>query len=594
MAFPTDLTNAIDNNTDIVASIINNIEEKIGINGSADINSLDFLINSNRYNVMKYGALGNGSDDDAGAIQDAINAANSAGGGTIFFPRGTYKITTELTLYSHISLIGIPRESIIDLSAIASTFNAFTADGVAGSNANLTGNADKGDNILAFNTSGFADDDWIKLQANYVVNYSNIKQGEIMRIDSVDNAGQVTAYDRALDNYTTANTAQVHKMTFVSGITIEGLDFLGTDDNTIVLSAFNFDICRDIKIKNCIFNRMHYYGISFKDSIFCNVLNCGFYDSELAGYSYGVMCLSGSQDINIIGCHGSNLRHMLTVGGSSGDFGLVRRIAAIGNNISQCEDAGLDSHSNGEDCIFANNTISGANDSDGIVFQGTNCVITGNVITGIYRHGILIQPLTLHSGGYIIANNIIRDIGQYGINISQTDATYGNLTRANVSNNTVENVGMSGAYGGIYIKSTNSNVLKNIVVSGNTIRDSGGHMITLQNMTQAVVNGNALYGNVDAFDGIRLGADVDYSNISNNSIYFTINTDTDGIVNIGGNYNSFIGNVVNNAKNGIYQDNSATYCMISGNNLKGCTVPLTAGSGTGHVSTAGGGALNLV
>lgn len=44
-------------------------------------------------NVKDYGAIGDGVVNDTTAIQTAINAANTAGGGTVFFPRGTYAHT---------------------------------------------------------------------------------------------------------------------------------------------------------------------------------------------------------------------------------------------------------------------------------------------------------------------------------------------------------------------------------------------------------------------------------------------------------------------------------------------------------------------
>lgn len=45
-----------------------------------------------------YGALGDGSNNDTTAIQAAITAAQSAGGGIIYFPIGVYKCTTGLTV----------------------------------------------------------------------------------------------------------------------------------------------------------------------------------------------------------------------------------------------------------------------------------------------------------------------------------------------------------------------------------------------------------------------------------------------------------------------------------------------------------------
>jgi hypothetical protein len=47
------------------------------------------------YNVKAYGATGNGSTDDGAAIASAITAANTAGGGVVFFPAGNYKVTSS-------------------------------------------------------------------------------------------------------------------------------------------------------------------------------------------------------------------------------------------------------------------------------------------------------------------------------------------------------------------------------------------------------------------------------------------------------------------------------------------------------------------
>lgn len=48
--------------------------------------------------VKTYGASGDGTTDDTTAIQNAINAAMANGGATIYFPAGTYVITSALTI----------------------------------------------------------------------------------------------------------------------------------------------------------------------------------------------------------------------------------------------------------------------------------------------------------------------------------------------------------------------------------------------------------------------------------------------------------------------------------------------------------------
>jgi polygalacturonase len=46
-------------------------------------------------NVMDFGANGACKSDDTAAIQAAIDAAG-AGGGVVFFPKGTFKISSPL------------------------------------------------------------------------------------------------------------------------------------------------------------------------------------------------------------------------------------------------------------------------------------------------------------------------------------------------------------------------------------------------------------------------------------------------------------------------------------------------------------------
>jgi Pectate lyase superfamily protein len=59
------------------------------------------------FNVMAFGATGNGTTDDTAAIQAAINACGAAGGGTVFFPPGTYACASALTVtYSYVTLRG--------------------------------------------------------------------------------------------------------------------------------------------------------------------------------------------------------------------------------------------------------------------------------------------------------------------------------------------------------------------------------------------------------------------------------------------------------------------------------------------------------
>lgn len=56
------------------------------------------------YDVKAYGAVGDGTTNDITAIQNAVNAANTAGGGHVYFPPGTYKINSSIEAKSNVTL----------------------------------------------------------------------------------------------------------------------------------------------------------------------------------------------------------------------------------------------------------------------------------------------------------------------------------------------------------------------------------------------------------------------------------------------------------------------------------------------------------
>ena len=54
------------------------------------------------FDVRDYGALGDGVTDDSAAILAALNAANAAGGGAVYFSAGTYLVNQTLPLLPNV------------------------------------------------------------------------------------------------------------------------------------------------------------------------------------------------------------------------------------------------------------------------------------------------------------------------------------------------------------------------------------------------------------------------------------------------------------------------------------------------------------
>lgn len=98
--------------------------------------------------VRAYGATGDGTTDDTTALQAAINAANTAGGGVVYVPKGTY-ISLTLTLYANVwlrgdglgaSILKLKTGANADLLGSSSAANVHLSDlTLDGNRANQTG-----------------------------------------------------------------------------------------------------------------------------------------------------------------------------------------------------------------------------------------------------------------------------------------------------------------------------------------------------------------------------------------------------------------------------------------------------------------------
>jgi hypothetical protein len=82
------------------------------------------------FDVKGYGAVGDNSHDDTSALQDTIDAAFNNGGGVVFLPAGTYKISSALTIQSGTTILGAGREASC-INQTSTTANGFYGRDVA-------------------------------------------------------------------------------------------------------------------------------------------------------------------------------------------------------------------------------------------------------------------------------------------------------------------------------------------------------------------------------------------------------------------------------------------------------------------------------
>lgn len=87
-------------------------------------------------NVKNFGAKGDGAADDTAAITDALDYLNQEGGGTLFFPAGTYSVGVDPTPYKTFDLTKYPS---IEIRGVGYASHIKVADGVAvGSESGVT------------------------------------------------------------------------------------------------------------------------------------------------------------------------------------------------------------------------------------------------------------------------------------------------------------------------------------------------------------------------------------------------------------------------------------------------------------------------
>lgn len=88
------------------------------------------MVSGAPFNVLDYGADPSGLADSSPAIQAAINAAGTSGGGTVYFPSGDYKLLSAVTVgYERVTLLG-NNDAVLVISSL--TNNGIVA-GLSGS-----------------------------------------------------------------------------------------------------------------------------------------------------------------------------------------------------------------------------------------------------------------------------------------------------------------------------------------------------------------------------------------------------------------------------------------------------------------------------
>ena len=432
-----------------------------------------------------FGAVGDGSTNDATALLEALNAASGKvldGGGL------TYKCNSMLAPTSQNIIVQNATFDFSGVTTAGDTANAYISfTGSVGTPTAVAADINVGDNTftVASTTGLTTPNSYHILEDDQVVTSSEgLTLGQYIFVKEVNTTSKlVTLHNDILYKFLSASNAQVVPVTMKKNITFKNVIVKGanpagtTTDNGH--TGLRFKKCEGVTIENCTLEDIDFAGSVIDASVNVKISNCTCKHHTKTGLSYGFVVGNGSYGVNIVNCYGQDLRHFVTIGDNEG----INLFVNVTNcHVTGCRDAGIDSHSAGDFVNFSGNTLEGSSfDSgqlDGIIFQGINCIINDNVIVGIRRHAIFHQPIynfAAASGGTasseISGNKIINhgdaSSSEVGVHVFNHSNALGTIDGVVIANNVMEgtsNMGISVfASGG---------AINNISITGNNINHS--------------------------------------------------------------------------------------------------------------------------
>nr|WP_239565984.1 right-handed parallel beta-helix repeat-containing protein [Paenibacillus sacheonensis] len=351
----------------------------------------------------EFGAVGDGKKDDSKAIQKAMDKAKKLGGGIVFFPRGTYRTTLNINLYSNTSISGkdaavIKDDSKKDYSVfvIGTNQHDVVIEGLAITNKRKVSG-------IGIDFSTGASNVWIQGnkfsgQSNQSINMNALR---IKHVQISDNQFNKVSYG-ILTNKQAKDLTDVRVLNnqFID-IYSDGIEL--NHPGTVNEAGENFVISGN----------------------FISVPK-GVGTSKGAGFGIGI---AGASNITIIGNIIDKARYEAIHIEDEANHILIT--GNIINSVQNDPDVGLNSGIyiiDGDFITISNNTVKQADDY-GIHLeyatdkQASNVIITGNTLTGNKKGGMRVSSFREDSN-IIVSQNIVTDNFGDGMRV---DGEIGNL-----------------------------------------------------------------------------------------------------------------------------------------------------------------------
>ena len=496
-------------------------------------------------NVKDFGAVGDGTTDDTYAIQAALNHTTNGKEGTIFFPRGTYKVTQGLNLNegNHLDLNG----STIELSTntakglfgtiVGSEEFSYTYDDEDEDHTNTA--FKKGDLFFIDNhlhdkleESSISSDEWHNYSLRiwtpdikwyFDPNMDDGDQhryiGEWNRIANKEQTSDDWAFELANPlryAYTTEATPNVRLSLIkpTKNIHIRN-GILKTESTTDkVLNGVGINKYADnVSIDNVTFEGFNQYSIFISASQNVRITNCTFKGRRVPDemeyrVSYGIAIRNGCAGVVIDNCNFEKIqRPLFGASDNSVDFSEARGpntgIRFTNNRSEYVKEREAWNTDSGE--IYA-----GLTDYPGIsLYYSDEYTISNNSIVGGESFGVY----GLGGSAVITNNRIINSGTEYPVGENDNPSAnaviqYWNATKhsdfsVNISDNIIDTTRSVRAIrvksGEVTGASNGSGIDNGVIISNNTIRNvlyTNGTAIEVAGYPTLKINGLTCHGNI--------------------------------------------------------------------------------------------------
>ncbi len=282
--------------------------------------------------------------DDAAAIREAINIIDQG----VILCIGTFQINSPIdNLKDDISLEGVQGQTVFDCTRIKTdVFPCGCKDsGYAPTPTNLEGDAARGTRIIKVNDAdGYKEGDFVKIIDNESI--MGFKKGEILRIQKIE-AGGILLEEDLQDDYSVGDEANIRRLNLTSGITVEGIKFIGPGTETD-MSLFGLFLVRNFHFINNDVSDFGRAAIYISDSLDSVIEKNNFKNIFMTGLGYSIAVTNACNNIQIINnSFKVKGRHYITAGagtGSRSSGGFSRNIKVANNTFENCLQEAINTH----------------------------------------------------------------------------------------------------------------------------------------------------------------------------------------------------------------------------------------------------------